>query len=215
MRLRHLRIRIQTSNGLYGTDIPFPDGMVVIWADNSMGKSTCVKSVMVALGLEAILTTSMSDLPLTPVMKSFLEDETGKTHHVTESRIFLEIENADGERITIERLVRGDRDHNLVSVIQGPALTTPGKFPIDDYFLARSGAASRERGFHHFLATFLKWKLPSVQTYDGRDCPLYLQCVFPFLLVEQSRGWSTLQPPVPGQFRIKDPWLMKVRWWRP
>jgi predicted ATP-binding protein involved in virulence len=49
MRLRHLRIRIQTSNGPYGTDIPFPDGMVVIWADNSMGKSTCVKSCQRAL----------------------------------------------------------------------------------------------------------------------------------------------------------------------
>ncbi len=50
MRLRRLRLHVQTSDGPYGTEIDFPDGLVVVWADNSMGKSTCVRSVLVIIG---------------------------------------------------------------------------------------------------------------------------------------------------------------------
>ena len=62
MKLRRLVIRVQTSDGTYGNDIEFPDGLVVVWADNSMGKSTCVKAILIALGMEAMLTTSRSDV---------------------------------------------------------------------------------------------------------------------------------------------------------
>ena len=204
MKIRFLAIRVQTSDGLYGTDIEFPDGLVVVWADNSMGKSTCVKSILIALGMEAMLTTVRNDLPITPAVKIRLESESGE-HNVLESEVFLEIENHLGERIVVQRTIKGTRDLNLITVHNGPALTSPGvAAPTTDYFVNREGSASRESGFHFFLMKFLGWTLPIVPTFDGAEYPLYLQVIFPYLVVEQTRGWSTIQPPLPNQFRIRD-----------
>jgi hypothetical protein len=204
MRFRRLQIRIQTSDGPYGVSLDFPDGLVVVWADNSMGKSTCVKAILIALGLEAMLTTSQVDLPVPPAIKTRLASISGE-HDVLESEVFLEIENPQHERIVVQRTIKGARDKNLVTVHEGPALTTPGEpAPTRDFFVGRQGAATRESGFHHFLAHYLGWSLPTVQTYDGNEYLLYLQCIVPYFVVEQTRGWSTVQPPLPTQFRIRD-----------
>lgn len=205
MRIRHLRLDVQTEQGPCSCDLEFPNGLVVVWADNSMGKSTCVRSILIALGLEAMLTTNRSELPLPPALTDELETESGESRKVLESDVYLEIENQQGKRIVVRRTIRGTRDSNLISVIDGPALSNPGQpHPSEDYFVNLSGAASREAGFHRFLANFLGWKLPLVQTYEGNEYPLYLQCIFPYAVVEQIRGWSSIQPPVPTQFRIRD-----------
>ena len=204
MRFRRLTLRVSTSDGLYGTTLDFPDGLVVIWADNSMGKSTCVKSIMVALGMEAMLTAQQADLPLPPAVKSRLDSQTGE-HDVLESEVFLEIENSKGDRVVVQRMLKGSRDKNLITVHSGPILTIPDSVvKSSDYFVNRAGAATRESGFHHFLAGFLDWSLPQVQSYDGSETPLYLQCILPYFMVEQTRGWSTIQPPLPTHFRIRE-----------
>lgn len=205
MKIRYLRIRISADNGPHGVDIEFPDGLVVLRADNTMGKSTCVQSILVALGLEATLTTSLKDLPLPHVMKEELYSGD-KIVRVLESDIYLEIENKQKERVVVHRTVKGNRNKNLITVIYGPALTNDQNFyETEDFYVSLAGAATRERGFHRFLAEFLGWRLPEVQTFDGEERPLYLQCVFPYFVVEQKRGWASLTPPIPPQFRIKDP----------
>lgn len=203
MRLRQLQINISTVDGPYGATVPFPDGLVVIWADNSMGKSTCARAILVALGMEAMLTTSQQELPLPPAMTAKLDGGTLE-HTVLESEVWLEIENSTGKRVAVQRTVKGSRDKNLITVHDGPALTKPGTYPTADYFVNRSGGATRPVGFHWFLANFLGWDLPTVQTYEGNEVPLYLQCILPYVMTEQTRGWSSLQPPVPTQFRIRD-----------
>lgn len=207
MRLRHLRIRITTDRGPYGADLAFPDGLVVIRAENSMGKSTCIAAIMVALGLEDLISNSRQDLPLPPVMRTDLQAESGDAR-VLESDIYLEIESPRrGQIIVVHRTVRGSRDKNLISVTLGPALSegAPASYPSKDYFVSRSGAASRELGFHRFLADFLGWDLPRVHTYEEQERRLYVQYVFPYLIVNQKRGWSSLTPPVPNHFRVRDP----------
>jgi len=203
MRLRQLKINISTVDGPYGATMPFPDGLVVIWADNSMGKSTCARAILVALGMEAMLTTSQQELPLPPAMTAKLDGGTLE-YAVLESEVWLEIENSAGKRVAVQRTVKGGRDKNLITVHDGPALTRPGAYPTADYFVNRSGGATRSVGFHWFLSNFLGWSLPAVQTYDGNEVPLYLQCILPFVMTEQTRGWSSIQPPVPTQFRIRD-----------
>ena len=73
MRLRRIEISVATTDGQYGAALDFPDGLVVVWADNSMGKSTCLKAIVVALGLEAMLSAQQSDLPLPPAVKNQIE----------------------------------------------------------------------------------------------------------------------------------------------
>lgn len=203
MRLRQLQINISTADGPYGTTVHFPDGLVVIWADNSMGKSTCARAILVALGMEAMLTTSQQELPLPLAMTAKLDGGT-REYAVLESEVWLEIENSTGKRVVVQRTVKGSRDKNLITVHDGPALTRPDSYSTADYFVNRSGGATRPVGFHWFLANFLGWSLPAVQTYEGSEVPLYLQCILPFVMTEQTRGWSSIQPPVPTQFRIRD-----------
>jgi hypothetical protein len=127
MRLRQLRINVSTSDGPYGATLNFPNGLVVIWADNSMGKSTCARAILVALGMEAMLTTAQQELPLPPAMTARL-DGGQQSHAVLESEIWLEIENSSGKRITVQRTVKGNRDKNLITVHEGPALTRAGAY---------------------------------------------------------------------------------------
>ena len=103
MRLRQLNLEIQTESGPFGGEFTFSDGLVVVWADNSMGKSTCVRSILVALGLEAMLTTNQSELPLTQAPLDHLEDADGVRHKVLESDVYLQLENAKGENIAVRR----------------------------------------------------------------------------------------------------------------
>jgi hypothetical protein len=204
MRIRHFKLSVQSTGGVYQSQMVFPDGLVVIRANNSRGKSTCFKSILVALGMEALLTTSQTELPLTPAVTHELMDGD-VIHQVTESAVYLEVENSDGKQITIHRVLKGDQNSHLVTVYDGPALSKPDNYPAKDYYVSRRGSATKEAGFHVFLARFLGWEIPQVSTFDGKECPLYLQTIFPFIFVEQKRGWSTLAPPLPTQFRIREP----------
>jgi hypothetical protein len=204
MKFRKLQIRIQTPDGPYGASIDFSDGLVVVWADNSMGKSTCVRSMLIALGMEAMLTFSRTDLPLPPAVKARLDSDNGE-QLVLESEVFLEIENASGQRIVTHRTIKGQRDKDLITVYFGPVLSQPDCVAMSqDYFVNLQGSATRGHGFHQFLSEFVGWTLPAVQSFDGAERPLYLQCIFPYFVVEQTRGWSSLQPPIPTHFRIRD-----------
>ncbi len=192
-----------TDQGLFGVDVPFSDGLFILRAENSMGKSTCLRAIMVALGMEAMLTASKDDLPLPPVLKEDLNTGDGYAS-VIESDIYLEIENSEGERAVVHRRVRGAGNTSLIKVARGPALTTPGQYRSEDYFVGPSGDTTREAGFLRFLIDFLGWDVPMVRTFQGDSRPLYLQCIVPFFFVEQLRGWSTLEPPLPTRFGIKE-----------
>jgi hypothetical protein len=192
-----------TDQGLFGVDLPFTDGLFILRAENSMGKSTCLRAILVALGMEAMLTANRDDLPLPPVLKEDLH--TGDGHaSVIESDIFLEIENSQGERVVVHRTVKGTRDTALIEVIRGPALTSTGRYRSDDYFVGRPGDTTRDVGFLRFLIDFLGWDVPTVRTFQGDSRPLYPQCIMPYVFVEQLRGWSTLEPPLPTRFGIKE-----------
>jgi hypothetical protein len=202
LRLRQLLLHIRTTKGSYGIDIPFEDGLVVLRAENTSGKSTCIQSIIYALGLEKMLSPK-SEVPLPHVMTSCLEDD-GEEINVLESDVFLEISNKE-KVITLKRVVKGEQDTRLISVFDGPALSNPtGNYHKQDFFLRDKGSSTHEKGFHSYLASFLGWTLPLVTTYDGHEVPLYMECIFPLLIVEQKRGWMGLQSSMPTFFRIKD-----------
>ena len=203
-QLRNLRLSVVTNSGRYGRSLEFKSGLNVLRAENSSGKSTCTQAIIYALGLEAMLSAKHL-VPLPHAMKDWLETEDGRRLHVLESHVFLEIENANGKRLAIQRCVKGRQDTHLVSVWEGPKISSPDidLAPVD-YFVRQSGSASRERGFHKLLADFAGLVLPEVQKYDGGRSQLYLECIFPLVLVEQKRGWSGIQAAMPLQFQIKD-----------
>ena len=125
-------------------------------------------------------------------------------HSVIASTVWLEIENARGEVCTLRRQAKGDQSTKLISVIAGAALTGEAESQTRDYFVRDPGAATREAGFHTFLASFLEWALPTVTKYDGREAPLYLETIFPLFYVEQKFGWSSFPAAFPTYLGIRD-----------
>jgi hypothetical protein len=203
MNLQTLQIRIQTTDGLYGTTLTFEEGLNILWADNNMGKSTCLLSIIYALGLERMLGPS-SDIPLPHVFTHFVEDD-GKELTVLQSEVLLEIRNKTGDTMTIQRGVVGERDRRLVSTWNGPKLSSPtNSYAQSDFFLRDAGSATHEAGFHTRLANFLGWVLPTVTRFNGTTCPLYLEAIFPLFVVEQKHGWGGIQANFPTFLGIRE-----------
>lgn len=204
LTVRHIRLRANTSNGIYGTDVGLSGRFTVLHAPNTSGKSTALHALLYALGLEQMLSPKR-EIPLSFTMRTHVEDpDTDEEHPILESFVAVEIENASGERITVKRFVKSDTDKRLVHVSRGPELTAGGQYERRDYFVLDAGSAQREAGFHHMLARFMGWDLPIVKRYDGGDCPLYVQTIFPLFFVEQKIGWTTIPGAIPTQFRIRD-----------
>jgi hypothetical protein len=204
LRLRHLRLRANTSGGLYGADIRFGDGLTVIWADNTKGKSTCMQAMLYVLGLERML-SPRREIPLPHAMTNYVEDDDRERHAVLESTVALEVENGAGQVITIQRPVKSQLDNRLVTVNFGPTLTNPDAMADRrNFFVNDPGAASREDGFHYFLENFIGWELPTVKRYDAPDGKLYLETVFPLFWVEQKIGWSAIPAAIPTYLRIRE-----------
>ncbi len=206
LRIRHLRLRAETSSGPFGADIPFGPGLNVLWADNTMGKSTSLQGLLYALGLERML-SPRREIPLTYVMTSHLEEDrqSGVEHKILESSVSVEIENAAGGIITVRRGVKSAGDTRLVTVFEGPQLSNPtGQYEQRDYFVLDPGAAQREAGFHRFLAQFMGWQLPRARRFDGGETTLYLEAIFPLLYVEQKAGWSSMPAAFPNYLQIRD-----------
>jgi hypothetical protein len=203
MRLRQLELRIRTAEGLFGVRLPFEPGLVVLRADNSTGKSTCIQSIIYALGIEAMLSAS-HEVPLQYAVTERLEYQ-GREVGVVESEVLLEIENSAGAIMTLRRPIRGGRlDTRIVTVLRGPALTAPGDHEERDYYVRMEGSAQRPLGLHSMLTEFLGWQLPTVSRFDGSECPLYLECIFPLFIIEQKHGWSGIQSRLPLHFRIRE-----------
>ncbi|KQV08844.1 hypothetical protein [Devosia sp. Root105] len=204
LHFRQLRLRAVTGEGTYGADVPFADGLTVLWADNTKGKSTCMQGMLYALGLEKML-SPRREIPLPHAMTSYLETDDNRRITVLESGVSLEIENGAGQVITVHRSVKAATDPRLITVDFGPALSdsTTG-LRRQNFFVLDGGAAQREDGFHHFLEGFLDWKLPQVRRYDSPETKLYVETVFPLFWVEQKFGWSAIPAAIPTYMRIRE-----------
>jgi hypothetical protein len=195
-----------TVEGPFGVDLALSPGLVVLRADNTSGKSTCLQGMVYALGLEGMLSPSRA-VPLPHVATASLTDEsTRRELDVLESFVMLEFENEAGSVASVRRYAKhASLDTGLVTVWDGPALTGRGGVLRETaYFVRRRGAAQHEAGFHHWLAEFVGWDLPEVHQYDGDTCPLYLETIFPLFFVEQKRGWSGINAQTPTYLRIRD-----------
>lgn len=206
LRIRALELRVVTPEGLFGATLKFSDGLVVLRADNTMGKSTCVQSIIYALGLEGMLSSSFA-VPLPHAMTHEIEDDEGVKHLVVESSVMLEIANQGGNVMTVQRTIKREGvDRRLIRTWMGPKLTEPeGAYHQLDRFVRMEGAAQRADGFHFVLTKFLGWELPMVTRHQGMPCPLYLECIFPLVVIEQKHGWSGIQSRMPTHFGIKEP----------
>ena len=206
LRLRHLRLRAETGRGRFGADIPLSDGLMILRADNSRGKSTSVQSFLFALGLERMITARPANAVTSAMRDRLIYDaDTREETPVLASWVSIEIEGVSGETATVTRWVKHEEiNTGLVRVVFGPELTSPGDYPSEDFYVGRAGAVANPRGFHRWLASFVGWEMPELPAGDGRFAPLYMEQVFPLLFVEQRRGWGGIQAQMPYFSGVSD-----------
>ena len=204
LHLNAFKISLSTNRGPHGVQVDFTDGLNVIRAENTSGKSALLNGILYALGLEALV--GKRGVEATKPVLHTGGDYEGQAFNVTESYVELELSNGDGIPITVRRWIKGDRDGRLVEVIHAPTLTgsSPSQYTTEPYFVGIEGAAQRERGFHQFLAEFLNLELPRVKRSGGHDVPLYMECIFPLMFIEQVRGWSGIQASLRHSFGIRN-----------
>jgi hypothetical protein len=203
MRLLKLQLRAMTPEGMFGVTIPFTLGLNVLAAPNTSGKSTCMMSILYALGLEGILGPNQYP-PLPDVMRSSLSWQ-GQELPVVESHVRLELTSTEGKPITVQRSVAGDASRQLVHVVFGPDLTHPSLDYIRrDFHVRLGGSATDPAGFHTFLAEYLGHQLPDVPSSDDKTVPLYLECLFPYYFVDQLTGWRDIKARMPTHLRIPE-----------
>lgn len=201
-----LRLRAVTPLGTFGADIPLEPGLVVIRSENSRGKSTAVKSLLYALGMERMITARSASTVTSAMRDSLIYDIRTKAETpVLESYVSLQISNGAGDTVAVTRWVKHDRlSDGLIRVGYGPILTRPDSYATEDFYVGRGGSASNPRGFHQWLARFIGWEMPVLPARDGRSAPLYMEQVFPLLFVEQRRGWGGIQAQMPYFSGVSD-----------
>ena len=193
MKFRELFVDISTFNGeSYGYRIEFKNGLNIVRGDNSSGKSTLVNSLIYALGMEEII-GSKGNTSLPYALKTKF-DINGNEHRVLDSAVYLELENKNGDVITLKRAIQSkDLDTKLIHIIHGPYLSSSNTstYKSQYTFVHDPGSAqSPEQGFFAFFERYLNLELPRLTDNKGRDTKLYLQSVFSALMVEQKRGWT-------------------------
>ena len=203
LRFGKLSISVTTDKGHFGLNHSFASGMNIIRANNSMGKSTVLRALIYAIGLEGMFSPSQ-EIPLPHVLTDYIDLPEGDAK-VSESWVSAELSNARGETVTVSRSIMGTRDRHLISVRSGEALTSPANAGASvDYFVRTPRSAVSSRGFHSFLAEFMDWALPKAAQFEGEDSPLYLETIFPLLCVEQKLGWGRIPARFPTWLGVKD-----------
>ncbi len=162
-------------------------------------------SIIYALGLERAISPKL-DVPLPYAMRERIRRDTQSPYEaVLESHVVLELANENGEYLTVRRDITGAANQKLVQTWDCRLNKVDlGLGNQRDFFLYDAGAASREDGFHHRLAKFIGWDLPQVPRFDGDEGLLYIETLFPMFFVEQKRGWSAVQGPLPTYLGIQD-----------
>ena len=90
--------------------MPFEAGLTVLWADNTKGKSTCMQGMLYALGLERML-SPRREIPLPHAMTSYLNTDDNERVEILELSVALELENGEGQIITVSLLRRRSPTH--------------------------------------------------------------------------------------------------------
>nr|WP_321361955.1 hypothetical protein [uncultured Hyphomonas sp.] len=162
-------------------------------------------SIIYGLGLERSIGPRL-EVPLPYAMRERIQSDPDSSYEsVLESHVAIELVNEDGEYMTVRRDIAGTAEQKLVRTWDCRLEEVDrGLGNQRDFFLYDAGAAVREDGFHHRLAKFIGWDLPQVPRFDGDEGLLYIETLFPMFFVEQKRGWSTVQGPLPTYLGIQD-----------
>jgi len=202
--IRAIRVGVSAGGAQFGREIKLTKGLNVIRGSNNRGKTQIVQAVIYGLGLERML-NARANAPLGSVFTTELieRDRSDTPLAVDSSWVEIEIENSRGEAFSARRyIVDPVRKPDVLSVLHMPKNPSSPR-RTEDMFVHRPGGASRPSGFHSFLESFVDWELPSVANFAGSETKLYVDTLFPFMIVDQQ-AWGSVAPRKLNRYQIKD-----------
>jgi AAA domain len=203
LKIRAIKLEVNTTSGAYGAEFNFADGLNIIRADNTSGKSTLFQAILYGLGMEELL-DGQNEKTMQAVLKDVVEYPEKIYHSVLSSFVYLEFSNHT--IVTTKRSVKNDgRNAKLIEVYKGSMIVEGVKnlIPQSMYIHDKGAATNTTYGFHLYLEKFLGWDLPDVQTTNGDLRKLYIQSLFPAFVIEQKVGWSDFLATIP-YFALKN-----------
>ena len=204
LQLVEITLDVLTSSAPLRYTTRFGAGLNVLAAPNTYGKSTLTQSIVFALGLEGMLSSSHAP-PLGPAMMTVADLPGHQRAGVVESSVVLTCRNGSGQYLRTRRFALGGGvNSRLIQTWAADTEAELAKVRRIDTYVRMGGSAVQELGFHYVLAKFLGWSLPLVPQYRGGESPLYLETLFPMFYVEQKNGWGGVTPRMPTYLGIRD-----------
>ncbi len=205
LRVRVSRTTVVSEAKRFQGSFGFGDGLNLLRADNNMGKTTTLMSILYSLGWDGMLGPSRK-VPFAGAVTTEIAESDGRLR-VLASSALAELEGEGGQQMTVRRSIKSETEKTeLVRTWDGAALSEDGgDLETRDFYVRTKGAAQREAGFQHRLAEFVNWEIPQVSNWEGTTVPLYMETIAPFLFVEQTRGWSWIASVMPRYLRVRDP----------
>ncbi|GAA4196120.1 hypothetical protein GCM10022289_01320 [Pedobacter jeongneungensis] len=200
--INKLIYHIQTVQGKrYGAEIPFRDGLNIIFGPNSVGKTSIVTGIVYGLGAEKGLGVFKSiQNPFKPEFYKEIDN-----NQVSKSYLLLEISNGQ-DVVTVFRYIAGG--DNTIAAIKPCSADQFFTNPDSEKLIVVGEGVFSENGFQTFLFSFLGMKQVELPTYDRKLSKLYFENILPLFFVEQRAGWSQIQARQVLRYNIKD--LKKV-----
>ncbi|MFR0778756.1 MAG: hypothetical protein ACLSH8_04030 [Zhenhengia sp.] len=205
ININRIKIIVRTAEETFGLDETFEKKINFVASnDNTYGKSSCLEAIYYCLGMEELI-GGRDERALKPVFRSKLEFNK-KEYIVLESEFFLQISNAQGKIVTINRAGKKENlGSNLMRIYHSKIDDIyNSETVVEDMYVHLSGGATNEKGFHRFLETFLGFELPTVPCFDEAERKLYLQIIFSAFFIEQKRGWGDLFATLPTYLKVKE-----------
>ena len=92
LKIRAIKLEVNTTSGAYGAEFNFADGLNIIRADNTSGKSTLFQAILYGLGMEELL-DGQNEKTMQAVLKDVVEYPEKTYHSVLSSFVYLEFSN--------------------------------------------------------------------------------------------------------------------------
>lgn len=205
LKFEAIKITVITNTGKFGQFITFKNGLNIVRANNTSGKSSLFGAIMYSLGFEELL-GGRNEKAMQSVFKSIvkekqiIDDESVTVENeVIQSSIMLQISNGD-RSVTIKRnVIHNSVKPQAIEVYSGSLLTTPDiAYEKQSMYVHDKGAATNsEIGFHMFLEDFIGSRLPEIINQEGRRVKLYLPLIASAHFIEQKSGWSDFFANIP------------------
>lgn len=200
-----------TIDDLYGFEFTFKQGLNIVAGENSRGKTTINSCIFYVLGMEELLGGHNNKALDKALKDSFViktennddsEEEKGISHEIKRSKVYIEIENNDGEIISLERIIKGsDGDEKASNITVYLSKLDGIKSSIDKGVLYVNGQGNNDdsNGFYGWFSNFIGISLPDVgnSSRTSNYSPLYLQMIFSSVFIEQTKGWSDFVATMP------------------